>query len=146
MRPEKVACFLGYFGLIPFVIPAALIFFVDNDIANMLEAMQFAYAGLIISFMGGVQWGYAVKQKEFAKPWHYIVSVVPTLVIFIILSLLLIVDPIYITVIMVLLLVGQAMIDNRTVTEKWFVKLRWVLTIVASLSLVIVGLVQAFYY
>ena len=145
MRTEKVACLLGYFGLIPFVVPAVLIFLVEPDIANMLESMQFAYAGLIISFMGGVQWGYAVKQTDASRPWQYLVSVLPTLIIFFVLSLILILEPLHITGIMVGLLLIQAIIDQRVVVEKWFVKLRWILTAVATISVVIVSVAQNFY-
>lgn len=140
-----MACALGYLGLIPFVVPTLLIWFVAGDVANMLETMQFAYAGLIISFMGGVQWGYAVKQTDAARSWQFILSVMPTLVIFAVLSLVLILKLIHITGIMIGLLIFQAVMDHRTVTEKWFLKLRWILTVTASVSMVVVALKQGFY-
>lgn len=87
-KSRKIAWSLGLSGLIPFLLPLLLISFVSELTRNALETMQFAYAGIIIIFMGGVQWGYAVKQGEVARAIQYVFSILPALIIFGLLSFL----------------------------------------------------------
>jgi hypothetical protein len=141
-QAQKTAYILGLSGLIPFIIPAIVIWFVTSDVSQILETMQMAYAALIISFMGGVQWGYAVKQGDAAQPVHYILSVIPTLIIFGTLFLALMMQPYHLNIIFIILLVAQNIMDQARYVETWFLKLRWVLTVTASLSLLSVGIFQ----
>jgi len=140
MRAQTMALLLGYLGLIPFVAPALLIWFLDEQTALLLSTVQIVYAALIISFMGGVHWGYAVKQGDNARYWQFLISVLPTLVLFAVFVFGLTVEPLYIAILFSLILIVQAGVDQITMTEKWFVTLRLVLTATASVSLVLVGL------
>jgi len=132
---QKFAWGVGLAGLIPFVLPIILMWFVSQDTLNAIETMQFAYAGLIIIFMGGVQWGYAVRQGVSAHWVQILVSIIPTLIVFGILSFLPLFKPYQITFMFVVMLVLQAIFDQKTMIDIWFVKLRWVLTSVASIAL-----------
>lgn len=75
---------LGYAGLIPFVGGALLVWLVQPD-AQPPEAHPFvvlslsAYAAVIISFLGGIHWGLAMRHSEppAALLWW---GVVPSLV------------------------------------------------------------------
>lgn len=50
---------LGYAGLIPFVLLAALLWLVQVDLQAWVAIALAGYAALIASFMGGVHWGIA---------------------------------------------------------------------------------------
>jgi hypothetical protein len=140
MKAQTMALLLGYLGLVPFVGPALLIWFLDEQTSLLLSTVQIAYAALIISFMGGVQWGYAIRQGDEARFWQFLISVLPTLVLFAVFVFGLAVEPLYIAILFSLLLFVQARVDHITMPEKWFVTLRWVLTLTAIISLVIVSL------
>ncbi|MEZ5706122.1 MAG: DUF3429 domain-containing protein [Burkholderiaceae bacterium] len=50
---------LGYGGLIPLVLLAALVWLVANDLQTWVAMALVAYAALIASFLGGIHWGIA---------------------------------------------------------------------------------------
>lgn len=68
---RELAHRLGYAGLIPFVLGCALIWlFADNAYATQhywVTLALSAYAGLIISFLGGVQWGLTMARAQPAR-------------------------------------------------------------------------------
>lgn len=83
-KPGPLALRLGYAGLIPFVAGALLVWLVPPD-AQPVESHPFvvlalaAYAAVIISFLGGIHWGLAMRHAEPPLPllaW----GVVPSLV------------------------------------------------------------------
>ncbi|HEY9095235.1 MAG TPA: DUF3429 domain-containing protein, partial [Hydrogenophaga sp.] len=50
---------LGYGGLIPLVVLAALVWLVANDLQTWVAMALVTYAALIVSFLGGIHWGIA---------------------------------------------------------------------------------------
>lgn len=78
---NPVALRLGYAGLIPFVLGALLIWLLAG---YSLEAHAFvalglsAYAALILSFLGGLHWGLAMRQ-QIPSPMPFVWGVVPSL-------------------------------------------------------------------
>jgi len=135
MTSKKTACLLGYLGLLPFVIPAIAIWFLSEEIAIAMQISQMVYAALIVSFLGGVQWGYAVRRGDDAKSWQYIISVCPTLLMSLLQMFVGVIQPFQLFLVFIGLLIVQAIIDHKVITEKWFVKLRWILVVFAGLSL-----------
>lgn len=70
---------LGHAGLVPFVAGAALVWLVQGE-AHVYAAMALAaYAALIVSFLGGIHWGLAMRQAE-PPPATLLWGVVPSLV------------------------------------------------------------------
>jgi Protein of unknown function (DUF3429) len=70
---------LGHAGLLPFVLGALLLWLLDGE-AHVYAAMALAaYAALIVSFLGGIHWGLAMRQPE-APPATLLWGVVPSLV------------------------------------------------------------------
>ncbi len=56
-----VARLLGYAGLLPFLLTAALMWFAtDAGIAATAHKMLMAYGAVILSFLGGVRWGLCI--------------------------------------------------------------------------------------
>ncbi len=74
-----VATRLGYAGLIPFVVGAALCFVPDIGWRGLGERLLLTYAAVILSFMGAIHWGIALREPAHATQL-YLVSVLPALV------------------------------------------------------------------
>lgn len=63
-RPGRLALALAYAGLLPFVAGAALIWIVRADALPHVGAALSAYAALIVSFLGGIHWGLAMRSAQ----------------------------------------------------------------------------------
>lgn len=63
--PGKLAQRLGYSGLLPFVAGAVLVWLVRADVHAYAALALSIYAAVILSFLGGIHWGLAMRQ---AKP------------------------------------------------------------------------------
>jgi hypothetical protein len=79
MSPPSWALRLGYGGLLPFVLGAALVWLVREDAHPHVTKALSAYAAVIVSFLGGIHWGLAFRQPE--PPRGLLIwGVVPSLV------------------------------------------------------------------
>jgi len=142
LRTQKIACVLGMLGLIPFIAPVIMVLMYDNEIGQIAETLHMIYGALIISFIGGVQWGYAIRQGVSAKIYQYVIGIVPTIAILGTLLMGLMIESYHVSIVFTVLLWLQAIIDQRVYVEKWFLRLRWILTSIASLSFIIMGVYQ----
>ena len=70
---------LGYLGLIPFVLGAALVWIVRADVHAYVALALSTYAALILSFLGAIHWGLAMRQPS-APTAVWLWGVVPALV------------------------------------------------------------------
>lgn len=70
---------LGYLGLLPFVLGAALVWIVRADVHAYVALALSTYAALILSFLGAIHWGLAMRQPA-GHPSVWIWGVVPALV------------------------------------------------------------------
>jgi len=55
---------LGWAGLLPFMLGAALVWLVRPDAHPYVTLALSAYAGVIVSFLGGIYWGFAFRQTQ----------------------------------------------------------------------------------
>lgn len=62
--PTPAALRLGHAGLLPFVLGAALTWLVRPDALPFVTAALSAYAAVIVSFLGGIHWGFAMRQSS----------------------------------------------------------------------------------
>jgi hypothetical protein len=60
---------LGYFGLVPFVAGALLVWVLQPPAQSLSAQSLAAYAALIVSFLGGVHWGAAMRQAAPPPLW-----------------------------------------------------------------------------
>jgi hypothetical protein len=60
--PSSWAWRLGYGGLLPFAAGAALVWLVYADALPYVARGLAAYGALIVSFLGGIHWGLAMRQ------------------------------------------------------------------------------------
>lgn len=71
---------LGYAGLLPQVAVVAMLLSGDLEARYIALALGYAYAALILSFLGGIWWGLAAAVPERAPRWLWVAAVVPSLV------------------------------------------------------------------
>ena len=73
------ARWLGQLGLLPFVLGALLVWLgLDPDLHLFVAGALSAYAALILSFLGGIHWGLAMRHSA-PPPGLLIWGVVPSL-------------------------------------------------------------------
>lgn len=78
-RPAPLALRLGYAGLLPFLLGAALVWTVRPDAHPYVVTALSAYAGVIVSFLGAIHWGFGFARAD-APPARFGWGVVPALV------------------------------------------------------------------
>lgn len=75
----RVARRLGYAGLVPFVLGALLVWFVDAPARPHVAAALSAYAAMVVAFLGAIHWGLGMMRPD--PPQRLFTwSVVPALV------------------------------------------------------------------
>jgi Protein of unknown function (DUF3429) len=138
------ALVLGLAGAVPFVACAVAVAgdlrlpLIDNPVAALV-----AYGAVILSFLGGIRWGFALRMNDPAlQNSAFILSVGPSIAAWLLLlppaSMALVAMPV------LFVLVGLA--DQRmgaVGAPSWFMRLRLILTVIVTVSLLcaIVGLV-----
>ncbi len=148
-EPKRVATILSYAGTIPFVVCAAILLF--GTAMGLGGLRQFAgqaittYAAVIVSFLGGIQWGVALAtyehQPQTAKSL-FLLSVVPSLLAWAMLFL----PNGSSRVIVAIFLVGfvwviDALLHLQQVLPTWFFRLRSIVSAVVIASLIAAMLV-----
>ena len=136
MSTEQTISRLGYAGLIPFTLLAALMWLVDEELLPFVAIALGGYAAVIASFLGGVHWGIGFMKGEAAPKFHFIWGVVPSLIAWLALMM-----PAYAALPMLgLMLVACFVVDGKTYAAaglaSWL-PMRLRLTVVATLSCVL---------
>ncbi|MDO7841892.1 DUF3429 domain-containing protein [Sphingomonas immobilis] len=80
--PPRLVLQLGYAGLIPQIAALAVLLAHDPEYHFMALAMGYAYAALILSFLGGLWWGLAAQAQEDVPLWLWFAAVAPSLIAF----------------------------------------------------------------
>lgn len=74
-----LARWLGYAGLIPFVVAAAMLWLIPAADRSAVAFALTAYGATIASFLGAIHWGLAMRAPDRAPVLHYVWGVVPSL-------------------------------------------------------------------
>ena len=127
---------LGYAGLVPFVLLAALMWLVDSELLPFVAIALGGYAAAIVSFLGGVHWGIGFMKGEAAPRFHFVWGVVPSLIAWLALMM-----PAYAALPLLGMVVAACyLVDSKTYPAaglaSWL-PMRLRLTIVATLSCVL---------
>lgn len=77
-EPPAQAVRLGHAGLVPFVLGAALVWLVHPEAHPYATLALSAYAAVIVSFLGGIHWGIALRDAR-PEPSLFAWGVVPSL-------------------------------------------------------------------
>lgn len=141
MDDEQVpapAKWLGGTGAIPFVSLAVAGPFLDETLRAQAAFGLAAYGAVILSFLGGVQWGLALGQpnaEDLAR--RLTVSIMPSLVAWGALFLPREAGLLVLAAAFVMVLFVDLKAVGTGVGPKWYAKLRWPLTMTVAASLVI---------
>jgi chromate transport protein ChrA len=125
-----IASRLGYAGLLPFLLGAALVWVVWPDVRPYVSHALSAYAAVVVAFLGAVHWGLAMRSGETRR---FVWSVVPALVA----AVAVMMPPSSGLVIHGVMLVASYLVDRRVYPalglEGWLT-LRFRLSALAALS------------
>ena len=78
--PPVLARLRGYAGLLPQAAVVAVLASGSSWWHFAALALGYAYAALILSFLGGLWWGLAASQSSRCPAWTWLAAVVPSLV------------------------------------------------------------------
>lgn len=131
------ALWLGASGAVPFVALAVASLTVDSALqAPVIVALGF-YGAVILSFLGGVQWGLAISDRDTKRAsfTRLGLSVVPSLVAWLALLLPALAGLPLLAVAFVVAYVADRRAEQRSLGPAWYPRLRLplTLTVVASL-------------
>uniref|UniRef100_A0A8D0KJX1 Transmembrane protein 69 n=1 Tax=Salvator merianae TaxID=96440 RepID=A0A8D0KJX1_SALMN len=134
----KPALYLGFAGLIPFI-SLPLIMIIQKVYYPELAFAQLTYGASILSFLGGMRWGFALPENSPAKPdWINLAnSIVPPLFAWL---ALLWKDDLAQAAMTIIIGLGIALFNDLVLLPtypSWFKGLRTVLTTVAACSFVL---------
>ncbi|MGB7285300.1 MAG: DUF3429 domain-containing protein [Salaquimonas sp.] len=148
-KQESLVWFLSLAGLIPFILPVALILLlgVSNPLADPMIALFRNYSVIILSFLGGIRWGHALtRMGDETSPIDQssiIFSVVPSLLAWTTMFL----GTNLALPILLLAFCAQGAWDSFSAQSgnlpKWFSPVRMTLTIVVALAHMAVMLISA---
>lgn len=146
-QAPKPALYLGLSGLIPFVAAPLVMAAVELYVPEIAFA-QVAYGATIVSFLGGVRWGFAIPEGSPAKPdWMNLAnSVVPSLIAWV--ALLFSKDYFTQSAMVVIIGLGIALHYDLALLPtypSWFKALRALLTFVAFFSLLSTIIIKEVY-
>lgn len=137
----NAARYLGYAGLLPFIATALGACLLEGQAQIASERALLSYAAVILSFMGAVHWGLAIRPTE-ATPTvdpsrMLIISVVPALIAWSALAM----APATALLVMTVAFVALASIDHRYTADgiapRWYWRLRLPLTVVVVVCLLV---------
>lgn len=136
---RRVAQWLGAAGALPFVAAVGAAWLLpDSRIAHWSTTAAFLYGAVILSFLGGIRWGFAVRDQK-ARGEAFIVSVIPSL-----LAWGAILMPLRSGLILLAIgFVGQLVVDLRLPLPQWFKWLRVALSVVVVTCLLTLFLLTA---
>ena len=127
----QYAQWLGYAGLIPFVFSALFVWIFHGEVQSFTLFALKAYGAVILSFLGGIQWGRAIF-KEDVTGYVFGLSVLPSLAGWTALFL----PDVIAFGLLITGFAGQYFYDVKTYKDVWFLRLRLHLTFGAIASLI----------
>lgn len=78
-RPPRLVVALSYAGLVPFIVLTLAIWFAPPVYMPVLNLALISYAAVILSFLGAIHWGLAMRANAPISPGLIMFSVLPAL-------------------------------------------------------------------
>ena len=135
------ALWLGGTGLIPFIVPVVALWLGSPTWREPAWAVLHGYAAIILSFLGAIHWGAALRENDPGRLWQAMGwSVMPALLAWVTLML----PHRHAVALLLLGFAAQYLMDRRAVAAgwlpAWYGRLRQVLTagVAACLALALV--------
>ena len=135
----KFPLLLSLLGGLPFIAGAAIVWFSPIAYTSPTLSALFTYAAIVLSFLGGIQWGIGVSVSETApKSAHslFLLSIVPALLSW----AMLFIDAVGSKIMVAIFLFGfawaiDALLHLQKLIPNWFFRLRCIMTPVVIVSL-----------
>ncbi len=143
--PRRVASVLAYAGTIPFIAAAVILLFGNLLGIGMLRPLAAqgitTYAAIIVSFLGGIQWGIGIstheQQPQTARSL-FMLSIVPSLLAWAMLFLPASTSRVVVAIFLVgFVWIIDALLHLQKVIPAWFFRLRCVVSAVVIASLIV---------
>lgn len=138
MTTRRTAWLLGLAGLLPFAGAALAVFAAPDSWHGFAEGALITYGAVILSFLGAVHWGLALRappEEAPMGPARLILGVVPALIAW----LALLLPDVFALTLLTLGILGTAGLEQwargRGLVPGDYLALRWVLSIGAALCL-----------
>ena len=80
LPPSKEGAILGYSGLVPFVFLGCVAWLAKGEMQQDILFALLAYAACIVSFLGAIHWGLALREPELPSGRMLVWAVIPSLV------------------------------------------------------------------
>src|SRR6056297_3560769 len=103
------ARWLGYAGVLPFVISAALCFSDNLHWQQMAQQSLINYAVIIISFIGALHWGSVLQSLKHNSHPKLVLSIMPSLIAWLALFL----PSVYAIGVLIMLFISMLVIDTK---------------------------------
>ncbi len=131
MNSKKTVIIFSLTGLIPFYLEEfyKLFFGIDNSLSIFFENFSLLYGALIVSFLSGMQWEQLIINH---KKKYYILPILPVLFVWTYKINFLNPKEIIIVSLIYSFLIDFILLKNFR--KKWFLKLRFSVTVLAILS------------
>jgi Protein of unknown function (DUF3429) len=140
-RNDQLPRALTLAGAIPFVAAAAALWFAPAAYRGFTAQVLVGYAAVILSFLGGIQWGMAVAVLDNAPRSArsmFALSVVPSLLAWAMLLLPAARERAMVAVLLFAFVwVVDAMLHTQKLIPTWFFKLRGLITTIVIATLVV---------
>ena len=138
------AFFLGGLGVLPFLGCAAVILLGQSDLIEKASGALVAYGAVILSFLGGIQWGFATGYSHSANQnWallrRLLTSVLPALVAWVGLLAPQETSFLFLSGAFLLVLIADIRAARSNEAPAWYPLLRWPLTLIVIVSLLTVA-------
>ena len=135
----RLPLFLALAGSLPFIVGAAILWFGPVAYAGSTVQAIITYAAVILSFLGGIQWGIGISVCESAPKSAqslFLLSVVPSLLSW----AMLFIDAAGAKLIVAVCLFGfvwviDALLLLQKLIPNWFFRLRCIITFIVIVSL-----------
>ena len=155
-RLPVLAAVLGVLGLLPFLgcTIGIIVFPYDVPVPNLVQAI-IAYGAVILAFLGGVHWGFALEPAAtIVAPGQagnerrrLVLGVLPSLIGWAALLVPLVASPLIAIVLLLLGFTGTTLVEAQArragLMPAGYMGLRWVLSAVVVLCLLVVLLARA---
>jgi hypothetical protein len=132
----RIALWLGYAGLVPFVASALALWAAPERLHGFVLYSLLTYSAVILSFMGAIHWGLAMREQGVSSPLQLGLSVVPSLVGWVALALAPMTSFAVLIIAFVALYTADMCAAHLGLAPSWYPRLRLPLTVIAVLSLI----------
>ncbi len=132
----RIVLWLGYAGLVPFVASALALWVAPVRLHGFVLYSLLTYSAVILSFMGAIHWGLAMRDEDVSSPVQLGLSVVPPLVGWVALALSPMMSFVVLIIAFGVLYVADTRAARLGLAPSWYPRLRLPLTVIVVLSLI----------